>query len=65
MYQVRKTTYGKREETVRQHETYKRTLTGPEIIQMGSEAGVIVRSGAYYKYQDATIGQGIENARQL
>jgi recombination protein RecA len=61
---LEKATYGKEGKTVKTARLIKGRFDRlTEIIQIGSEAGVIVRSGAYYKYQDATIGQGIENAK--
>lgn len=36
-----------------------------EIIDMGSELGVIHKSGAWYSYKDNRIGQGKENAKQF
>ena len=35
-----------------------------EIIQMGVEAGVIVKGGSWYKYNDTNLGQGIESVKQ-
>ena len=36
-----------------------------EIIDMGAEAGIIDKSGAWYSYKGDRIGQGKENARQF
>ncbi len=35
-----------------------------EIIELGSNHGLIEKSGAWYSYQGAKIGQGKDNARQ-
>lgn len=35
-----------------------------EIIDMGSEIGIIEKSGAWYSYKGERIGQGKENAKQ-
>jgi recombination protein RecA len=35
-----------------------------EILDYGSELGVIDKSGAWYKYKGELIGQGRENAKQ-
>jgi recombination protein RecA len=35
-----------------------------EIIDLGSELGVIVKSGSWYSYNDMKIGQGKENAKK-
>jgi recombination protein RecA len=35
-----------------------------EIIDLGAEAGVIEKSGAWYSYSGTRIGQGKDNARQ-
>lgn len=34
-----------------------------EIIDLGSERGIIKKSGAFYTYGDTKLGQGRENAR--
>src|SRR5690606_27557750 len=36
-----------------------------ELINMGVDAGLIQRSGAWYSCDDQRIGQGKENARQF
>jgi len=36
-----------------------------EILDMGVEAGIIDKSGAWYSYGDERIGQGRENAKQF
>jgi len=36
-----------------------------EVLDMGVEAGVIDKSGAWYSYGDERIGQGRENAKQF
>lgn len=35
------------------------------ILELASEAGIILKSGAWYSYGDTRIGQGRENARQF
>jgi recombination protein RecA len=35
-----------------------------EIIDLGSEIGVIIKSGSWYSYNDMKIGQGKENAKK-
>ncbi|MEX0934810.1 MAG: recombinase RecA [Candidatus Paceibacterota bacterium] len=35
-----------------------------EIIALGEKYDVIERAGAYYKYEDETLGQGYDNTRQ-
>jgi recombination protein RecA len=35
-----------------------------EIVDMGVDAGLINKAGAYFKYNDITIGQGRENAKK-
>lgn len=36
-----------------------------ELVDMGVEAGIIVRSGAWFSYGDMKLGQGRDNAKQL
>tara|TARA_B100000809_G_scaffold228745_1_gene241949 strand:- start:1036 stop:1617 length:582 start_codon:yes stop_codon:yes gene_type:complete len=36
-----------------------------ELIDLGSEAGVIEKSGTWYSYKGEKIGQGKENAKQV
>jgi recombination protein RecA len=36
-----------------------------EIIDLGAEAGVVEKSGAWYSYQGDRIGQGKDNAREF
>lgn len=36
-----------------------------EIIDLGSEAGIIEKSGAWYSYQGEKLGQGKENVKEL
>ena len=36
-----------------------------ELIEMGVNAGLVEKSGAWYSYDDQRIGQGKENARQF
>ena len=36
-----------------------------ELIDLGSEAGVIEKSGTWYSYKGEKIGQGKENAKQF
>jgi recombination protein RecA len=36
-----------------------------ELIDMGVEARLVEKSGAWYSYNDERIGQGKENARQF
>lgn len=36
-----------------------------EIVDIGSEKGIIKKSGAFYSYGDIKLGQGRENARQF
>lgn len=38
--------------------------TTGEILDIGVEADIISKSGAYYKYNDEIIGQGRENAKE-
>ena len=35
-----------------------------DILDLAADCGVIVKSGAWYAYSDAKIGQGRENAKQ-
>ena len=35
------------------------------MIDLGSEAGVIEKSGTWYSYKEEKIGQGKENAKQF
>ena len=35
-----------------------------DILDLAANLGVIVKSGAWYAYKDAKIGQGRENAKQ-
>ena len=35
------------------------------LIDMGLTHNVVVRSGAWYSYEDSHIGQGRENSRQF
>ena len=36
-----------------------------ELIDLGSQAGVIEKSGAWFSYDGQRIGQGRENAKQF
>ena len=36
-----------------------------EIVDMGSELGVIKKSGAFFSYGDTKLGQGRENAKDF
>lgn len=36
-----------------------------DILDLAADCGVIVKSGAWYAYNDAKIGQGRENAKQF
>jgi len=36
-----------------------------EIVDIGSEKGIIKKSGAFYSYEETKLGQGRENARQF
>ncbi len=36
-----------------------------DVLDLAADAGIIVKSGAWYAYNDATIGQGRENAKQF
>jgi recombination protein RecA len=36
-----------------------------EIVDIGSDKGIIKKSGAFYSYGDIKLGQGRENARQF
>lgn len=36
-----------------------------EILALGEKYKIITRSGAYYKYNDETLGQGYDNTRQF
>ena len=36
-----------------------------ELIDLGSEAGVLEKSGTWYSYKGEKIGQGKENAKQF
>lgn len=35
-----------------------------DVLDLASDAGIIIKSGAWYSYNDAKIGQGRENAKQ-
>jgi len=35
-----------------------------DIVDLGSELGIIDKSGAWYSYADARIGQGKENTKE-
>ena len=35
-----------------------------DILDLGADAGIIRKSGAFYSYQDTRLGQGRENAKQ-
>lgn len=62
---LEKATYGREGNTVRTTRLIKGkfdVLT--EIIQIGSECGLIERNGAFYKYDGSVIGQGQLNARK-
>lgn len=39
--------------------------TGGDILDLAANCGVVVKSGAWYAYNDAKIGQGRENAKQF
>lgn len=39
--------------------------TYQEIVDLGVEHGIINKSGAWYSYQDAKVGQGMENTKQF
>ncbi len=36
-----------------------------EILDIGTEKGIIKKSGAFYTYEETKLGQGRENARQF
>lgn len=36
-----------------------------EILALGEKYNIITRAGAYYKYEDETLGQGYDNTRQF
>ena len=36
-----------------------------EIIDIGTELGLIEKRGAFYRYNDGLLGQGRENAKQF
>ena len=36
-----------------------------EVLDIGSESGVIKKSGAFYSYGETKLGQGRENAREF
>lgn len=36
-----------------------------EIVDIGTEKGIIKKSGAFYSYGETKLGQGRENARQF
>ncbi len=36
-----------------------------EVLDIGSEKGIIKKSGAFYSYGEIKLGQGRENARQF
>ena len=36
-----------------------------EIIELGAQAGIIEKAGAWYSYQGQRVGQGKDNARQF
>ncbi|GGZ98014.1 hypothetical protein GCM10007162_12800 [Ignatzschineria ureiclastica] len=35
-----------------------------EVIDLGVEAGIVDKAGAWYSYNDTRLGQGKENAKQ-
>jgi recombination protein RecA len=35
-----------------------------DVIQFGERIGVIRRAGSYYRYEDQTLGQGMDNSKQ-
>jgi recombination protein RecA len=35
-----------------------------DVLDLASDSGIVVKSGAWYAYNDAKIGQGRENAKQ-
>ena len=39
--------------------------TDGDILDLAAECGIIAKSGAWYAYNDAKIGQGRENAKQF
>ncbi len=36
-----------------------------DVLDLASDAGIVIKSGAWYAYNDAKIGQGRENAKQF
>lgn len=36
-----------------------------EIVDLASDAGIVVKSGAWYSYKDEKLGQGKENVKEL
>jgi recombination protein RecA len=36
-----------------------------DVLDLASDAGIVVKSGAWYAYNDSKIGQGRENAKQF
>lgn len=43
----------------------KGTDLATQVIELATEAGLIVKSGSWYKYNDETIGQGVASAREF
>jgi len=35
-----------------------------DVLDLAADAGIVIKSGAWYAYNDAKIGQGRENAKQ-